>query len=75
MRQLIVSGASPHLLGLGVHPATQALLVADFGAGKVPSVNPLSGASQVFTDIGPTSGLNASAGRRGKGLSRHDRGG
>jgi len=59
LRQLIVAGASPHLLGLGVHPTTQALLVADFGAGKVLSVNPLSGASQVFTDIGPTSGLNA----------------
>ncbi len=59
VRQLIVAGASPHLLGLGVHPATQALLVADFGAGKVLSVNPLSGESQVFTDIGPTSGLNA----------------
>ena len=29
------------------------------GAGKVLSVNPLSGESQVFTDIGPTSGLNA----------------
>ena len=59
LRQLIVTGASPHLLGLGVHPSTQALLVADFGAGKVLSVDPLSGASQVFTDIGPTSGLNA----------------
>jgi len=59
LRQLVVTGASPHLLGLGVHPSTQALLVADFGAGKVLSVNPLSGASQVFTDIGPTSGLNA----------------
>jgi len=59
LRQLIVTGASPHLLGLGVNPSTQALLVADFGAGKVLSVNPLSGASQVFTDIGPTSGLNA----------------
>ena len=59
LRQLIVTGASPHLLGLGVHPSTQALLVADFGAGKVLSVDPMSGASQVFTDIGPTSGLNA----------------
>jgi sugar lactone lactonase YvrE len=59
LRQLIVTGASPHLLGLGVHPSTQALLVADFGAGKVLSVDPLSGASQVFTDIGPASGLNA----------------
>ena len=47
------------LLGLGVHPSTRALLVADFGAGKVLSVDPLSGASQVFTDIGSASGLNA----------------
>jgi sugar lactone lactonase YvrE len=59
VRQLVVAGASPHLLGLGVHPTTQALLVADFGAGKVLSVNPLSGDSQVFADIGPASGLNA----------------
>ncbi|HEY2862214.1 MAG TPA: SMP-30/gluconolactonase/LRE family protein [Casimicrobiaceae bacterium] len=59
LRQLIVSGASPHLLGLGVNPVTGQLLVADFGAGKVLSVDPLSGASQVFSDIGPTSGLNA----------------
>jgi len=59
VRQLMVKGASPHLLGLGVHPTSQALLVCDFGAGKVLSVNPLSGDSQVFTDIGPSSGLNA----------------
>jgi DNA-binding beta-propeller fold protein YncE len=52
LRQLVVTGASPHLLGLGVHPSTQALLVADFGAGKVLSVDPLSGASQVCS---PTS--------------------
>jgi sugar lactone lactonase YvrE len=59
LRQLIVSGASPHLLGLGVNPTTGQLLVADFGAGKVLSVNPMSGMSQVFSDIGPMSGLNA----------------
>lgn len=61
LRQLIVSGASPHLLGLGVNPTTGQLLVADFGAGKVLSVDPSSGTSQLFTDIGPTSGLNALA--------------
>jgi sugar lactone lactonase YvrE len=59
LRQFMVAGASPHLLGLGVNPTTHALLVADFGAGKVLSIDPTSGAPQVFTDIGPSSGLNA----------------
>ena len=59
LRQLTVAGASPHLLGLAFHPMTHALLVLDFGAGKVLNVDPQSGASSLFSDIGPTSGINA----------------
>ena len=56
---LVVTGASPHLLGLAFHPTTNQLLVLDFGAGKVLNVDPQTGSATVFSDIGPTSGLNA----------------
>jgi len=59
LRQLVVADASPHLLGLAYRPVTRDLLVLDFGAGKVLSVNPQTGASSVFSNIGATSGLNA----------------
>lgn len=59
IRQVSIAGASPHLLGLAFHPTTHDLLVLDFGAGKVLKVNPLNGASSVFSNIGSTSGLNA----------------
>lgn len=59
LRQLIVAGASPHLLGLAFHPMTHQLLVLDFGAGKVLAVDPQTGAPTLFSDIGPTSGINA----------------
>ena len=59
LRQLTIAGASPHLLGLGFNPVTSELLVLDFGAGTVLKVNPLSGASSVFSTIGGSSGLNA----------------
>jgi len=59
IRQVAIAGASPHLLGLAFHPTTHDLLVIDFGAGKVLTVDPLSGASTVFSDIGGGSGLNA----------------
>jgi sugar lactone lactonase YvrE len=59
IRQVAIAGASPHLLGLAFHPATHDLLVLDFGAGKVLRVDPISGASSVFSDIGGGSGLNA----------------
>jgi DNA-binding beta-propeller fold protein YncE len=61
LRQLTIAGASPHLLGVAFHPMTHELLVVDFGAGKVLRVNPVTGASSVFSDIGPTAGLNALA--------------
>src|SRR5205085_2047122 len=47
------------LLGLAFHPTTGELLVLDFGLGNVLRVDPQTGASSVFSPIGPTSGLNA----------------
>src|SRR5215469_7494742 len=44
IRQVGITGSSPHLLGLAFHPQTGALLVIDFGAGKVLNVNPVTGA-------------------------------
>ena len=58
LRQLSVAGSSPHLLGLAFHPTTGALLVLDFGAGKVLNVDPLTGASTVFATVTGNSGLN-----------------
>jgi sugar lactone lactonase YvrE len=52
LRQFVVAGASAHLLGMGVNPATHQLLVADFGHGQVLNVDPVSGTSTVFADIG-----------------------
>lgn len=57
-RVLDVAGSSTLLLGLDFHPITHALLVIDFGAGKVLSVNPQTGASTVFTTVTGASGLN-----------------
>jgi sugar lactone lactonase YvrE len=58
LRQISVAGSSPHLLGLAFHPNTGALLVLDFGAGKVLKVDPLTGASSVFMTVTGNSGLN-----------------
>src|SRR5215471_9867837 len=41
LRQVSIQNSSPHLLGLAFHPTTGALLVIDFGAGKVLNVNPV----------------------------------
>jgi len=54
LRQLSVQGSSPHLLGLRFHPQTGALLVNDFGAGQVLSVNPHTGAASVFMTLPAT---------------------
>jgi sugar lactone lactonase YvrE len=43
-----VAGSSGALLGIGFQPGTNALLIIDFGAGKVLSVNSHTGASTVF---------------------------
>ncbi len=58
LRQVSIAGSSPHLLGLAFHPTTGALLVLDFGAGKVLNVNPVTGASTVFMTVTGNSGLN-----------------
>jgi sugar lactone lactonase YvrE len=60
-RELRVAGSSNLLLGVAFHPQTNDLLVVDFGAGRVLSVNPNTGASSVFTEVGAGSGLNALA--------------
>src|SRR6266404_548893 len=59
IRQVVITGATPHLLGLAFNPTTSDLLVLDFGAAKILKVNPLTGASTVFSDIGNGAGLNA----------------
>ena len=60
LRQVNVAGSSTLLLDLVFHPVTGALLILDFGASKVLKVDPVSGASQVFSDIsaGAQPGLN-----------------
>ncbi len=58
LRQVSIANSSPHLLGLAFHPLTGALLVLDFGAGKVLNVNPVTGASSVFMTVTGNSGLN-----------------
>ena len=40
------------LLGLDFHPKSGKLLVIDFGAGKVLTVDPVTGASSVFARHG-----------------------
>jgi hypothetical protein len=62
IRQVTLTGTpmpSPHLLGLAFNPTTNDLLVLDFGAGNVLKVNPLTGASTIFSAVGGASGLNA----------------
>lgn len=62
LRNLTVTGAgaSPHLLGLAFQTSTQKVLVADFGAGRVLSVDPATGTATLFSDI-----LAASSGQPG----------
>lgn len=60
LRQLVVTGASAHLLGLAFHPTTQQLLVLDFGAGQVLNVDPLTGSATVFANIGSPGGVCSS---------------
>ncbi len=64
LRALNVTGSSPALLGLAFHPTNRLpngrrqLLVIDFGAGNVLSVDPMTGAATVFAGI-IGGGLNA----------------
>jgi len=59
IRNVPISGASPATLGLGFNPKTHVLLVIDFGAGKVLSVDPNTGISQDCITVTGASGLNA----------------
>src|SRR5215470_17122890 len=61
IRQVSIAGSTSHLLGMAFHPATHNLLVIDFGAGNVRSVDPQTGSSSVCITV-PTpasTGLNA----------------
>ncbi len=49
--QFSVPGSTSHLLGLRFQPATGALLVIDFGAGQVLSVDPSKHLSSVFMTL------------------------
>jgi sugar lactone lactonase YvrE len=59
LRHVAIAGSTSHLLGLAFHPTTRALLVIDFGAGKVLKVDPVTGASSTFITVTGSSGLNA----------------
>src|SRR5215472_952064 len=59
IRNLAISGATPHTLGLGFNPVTGDLIVLDFGAGTALKVNPVTGTSKVFMTVTGSSGLNA----------------
>src|ERR1043165_8929703 len=58
LRQVNVAGSTSHLLGLAFHPTTHALLVIDFGAGRVLNVDSQTGSNSVFMSTG-SPGLNA----------------
>ena len=58
VRRVTIVGSSPHMLGLAFNPATGALWVLDFGAGKVLNVDPHNGHSSVLATVA-NSGLNA----------------
>lgn len=61
LRVVTVHGSSNLLLGLDFHRVGGAveLLVIDFGGKKVLRVDPVSGASTVFTSVAGNAGLNA----------------
>jgi hypothetical protein len=60
-RELRIAGSTNLLLGIAFHPQTNDLLVVDFGAARVLSVNPNTGASSVFATVSGAAGLNALA--------------
>ncbi|HEX4598964.1 MAG TPA: SMP-30/gluconolactonase/LRE family protein [Burkholderiaceae bacterium] len=61
LRAVAIQNSSPHMLGLAFNPVTGALIVCDFGAGKLLQVDPVTGASSVFMNApnAASSGLNA----------------
>jgi sugar lactone lactonase YvrE len=59
LRTVGIKGSSRLLLDLGFHPRTGQLLVVDYKAGKVLSVDPRTGASSVFMTVtGKNPGLD-----------------
>ncbi|HWN50788.1 MAG TPA: SMP-30/gluconolactonase/LRE family protein [Xanthobacteraceae bacterium] len=61
VRQVLIAGSTPHMLGLGFNPVNKFLLILDFFAGKVLNVDPMTGNSSVFMTLSPppANGLNA----------------
>ena len=59
LRTVTIAGSSPWLLDLRFHPQTGQLLVIDYKAAKVLSVDPKTGASSVFMTVtGKNPGLD-----------------
>jgi len=59
LRTVTIPGSTPWLLDLRFHPKTGQLLVVDYKAAKVLTVNPLTGPSSVFMTItGDNPGLD-----------------
>jgi sugar lactone lactonase YvrE len=59
VRQVIITGSSPHMLGLRFNPVNGWLLVLDFGAGKILRVDPVTGVSTTLFTAPTGAGLNA----------------
>src|SRR4030095_13753221 len=51
LRSVGIKGSSRLLLDVGFHPRTGQLLVVDYGAGKVLSVDPKTGGSSTFMTV------------------------
>jgi len=58
LRQVAVEGSSNLLLDLAFHPQSGALLVIDFASARVLTVDPVTGASQIFAQIPGSAGPN-----------------
>jgi sugar lactone lactonase YvrE len=59
LRQVTITGSSPHMLGLRFNPVNGWLLVLDFGAGKILRVDPVTGVSTTLFTAPAGAGLNA----------------
>jgi sugar lactone lactonase YvrE len=62
IRQVSIASSTSHLLGLDFQPSTNLLLVIDFAAANVRSVDPNTGASSICITVPtppPNTGLNA----------------
>jgi sugar lactone lactonase YvrE len=59
LRKLDVAASTPRLLGIAFQPGTGKLLVLDLGGSRVVSVDPVTGASSVFSALPAGAGPNA----------------